>query len=105
MQNVTNASALRACITYSLVLLRTLVGTLPLRESVLFIGTQFSKLWFPNNSIQSCATLNLSSSFTSLSSRNAVLHPRSWLLILSIPLRMPQNSGYYVPAHFPSCVS
>jgi hypothetical protein len=27
------------------------------------------------------------------------------LLILSIPLRMPQNSGYYVPAHFPSCVS
>jgi hypothetical protein len=35
MQNVTNASALRACITYSLVLLRTLVGTLPLNYGFL----------------------------------------------------------------------
>ena len=37
-------------------------------------------------------------------SRNVVLHPSSWLLVLRMPLHIPQNSGYYVPAHFPSCV-
>jgi hypothetical protein len=32
------------------------------------------------------------------SSRNA-LHPRGWLLVLRMPLRMSQSSGYNVPGH------
>ena len=104
----TRVAALR-----SLVLLRTPVGsfsqlgryvgllcpgTLPSATSEIPGATAHpSGLRFPNYSIQSCALVNLSSSFTSLSSRNAAPHPRSCVILLRMLLRIPTEFGLLFP--------